>query len=63
MESLSCQGEFLRDKDGKLRYSNEVRTKMFKFIIDEFKKYSLDYKIFFMYGNSRKLVECISCTS
>ena len=38
MESLVCQGEFFRAKDGKLRYDQEMRQEMFKYILDLFKK-------------------------
>ena len=38
MESLVCQGEFFRGRDGKLRYDSDLRREMFQFLIREFKR-------------------------
>ncbi len=37
MESLVCRGEFFRSKDGKLRYDNEIRQKMFQYMSQRLK--------------------------
>ncbi len=46
MESLVCRGEFFRGKDGKLRYDNEVRQKMFQYVLNKFKEHDPDWNIF-----------------
>jgi len=39
-------GELFKSKDGKLRYDADLRSEMFKFIIDRFKKHSRAWRIF-----------------
>ena len=46
MKSYVTSGEMFTGKDGKLRYDNELRQKMFKFIIDQFHQKSPHWKIF-----------------
>ena len=46
MKSLVCQGEFFKAKDGKLRYDQELRQEMFKYILNLFKKDSNDWPCF-----------------
>ena len=40
MKSLICQGEFFRSKDGKLRYTKELREEMMQYVLSQFKKRS-----------------------
>ena len=46
MESLVCRGEFFKSKDGKLRYSQELRQEMFDFILNRFKQHSPNWPCF-----------------
>ena len=46
MKSFVCRGEFFRASDGKLRYDQELRQEMFKFLLDLFKKNSPDWPCF-----------------
>ena len=46
MESLVCQGEFFKSRDGKLRYDNSLRQEMFQFVFQSFKKHSPKWNIF-----------------
>ena len=46
MESLICKGEFFRGKDGKLRYDNEVRQKMFQYVLKKLKDHSSKWSVF-----------------
>lgn len=46
MKSLVTSAEVFASKDGKLRYDKTLRQKMFKKIIEEFKKHSPDWNIF-----------------
>ena len=40
MKSLVTQGEYFKSADGKLRYSNQIRQEMFRFIIRQFQEKS-----------------------
>ncbi len=44
MQSLVTTGEYFKSKDGKLRYDQELRQEMFRFIFTQFKK--LNWNIF-----------------
>lgn len=46
MESLVCNGEFFKGRDGKLRYDSSLRQEMFQFVFQSFKKHSLKWNIF-----------------
>jgi len=46
MQSLVCQGEFFRSRDGKLRYDQEIREEMFEHILTLFKKHSSNWSCF-----------------
>ena len=46
MQSWVCRGEFFNSKDGKLRYHQEMRQKMFQFVLNRFKKHSPDWPCF-----------------
>ena len=46
MQSLVCQGEFFRGKDGKLRYDQNQRQEMFDFIYKRFRAHSKEWPIF-----------------
>ena len=40
MTSLVTQGEYFKSADGKLRYSNQIRQEMFRFVIHQFQERS-----------------------
>lgn len=46
MRSLVTKGEYFKSRDGKLRYDNELRQKMFRFIFSEFKNKSPQWNLF-----------------
>ncbi len=46
MRSLVTKGEYFKSRDGKLRYDNELRQKMFRFIFSAFKKKSSQWNLF-----------------
>ena len=48
MESLVCQGEFFRGRDGKLRYDSALRREMFQFLTQEFKRHGHDERNVFL---------------
>ena len=60
-------GEMFLSKDGKLRYDSQLRSQMFKFIIEEFKSHNRAWRVFLCmeapetwlstYGNFPKKVE------
>tara|TARA_Y100001958_G_C21231347_1_gene557111 strand:+ start:196 stop:975 length:780 start_codon:yes stop_codon:yes gene_type:complete len=45
-DSWVNQSEVFRSRDGKLRYDSELRTEMYKYVLDRFQKHSKDWKIF-----------------
>lgn len=46
MSSYVTQSEMFKGPDGKLRYHNQVRSEMFKFVLDRFKSHSSAWNIF-----------------
>ena len=46
MNSLVCQAELFKAKDGKLRYDQELRQEMFEYILNAFKKNSAKWPCF-----------------
>lgn len=46
MDSLVTQSEFFKGTDGKLRYDNSLRQKMFQYIIKKFKDHDSRWNIF-----------------
>ncbi len=46
MKSWVNQGEMWPGKDGKLRYPLELRQEMFNFVLNRFKEYSPEWKVF-----------------
>ena len=44
MKSLVTQGEYFKSSDGKLRYSNQIRQEMFRFITHQFQAKTLPSK-------------------
>ena len=51
MQSLVTRGEYFKSKDGKLRYDNEIRQKMFNFVFSQFKNHHPKWNLFLCMEN------------
>ena len=51
MQSLVTNGEYFKSKDGKLRYDNSLRQKMFRFIFSGFKNHHSSWNLFLCMEN------------
>jgi spore photoproduct lyase len=52
MSSLVNRGELFPTREGKLRYDQELRNEMFKFVMDEFRHHDAKWKVWLCMENS-----------
>ncbi len=62
MKSLVVSGEYFKSSDGKLRYDSSLRQKMFRFIVQQFKRSKFDWNIFLCMENKESWLTVMNKT-